>query len=496
MQAGHAQQGMMNQVGGPSHGRGGTEPGKIKEKAVRLTYDRNSKTWIRTPVTVSLAKMPFDQGGTRLVYKMQELDEQGNVIQDCVAKFLDQMRFMQQGIGPITKQMYFDDAMTQIVAQHYAELFSQKNPPKGVRFLDAWVLELVSRPGKPLCNVEPLLKGAYCKHNNNDGATFSARHTPQAFSHFTYEASKHKLLVCDIQGVDDHYTDPQVHTRSGKGFGLGNQGLLGFQKFLASHTCNPLCQMVGLPRLRRGMPVPNAPKAKQPLVPAQSEPSEPRQPMHDFKRTQGGENQRHDNAANIQMGRAQQRQMDRADLRVSQSQDMRVSQSENNPVPVAYNPLPATNLYEVVNSDGGVVGVQYSNNGLVKGHFPTESSYDGPAYAAQHAPQQQWGGHQGYYQGNSSDVYADVYPAAPTAPPYAPPPQQAPVPQAYEWSSEPSPSPRDNFHNWDAHTPSSAKGYSGGQWGQTAKPVHVVTGHQQPQGQAVVLPDGDVGMYC
>jgi hypothetical protein len=41
------------------------------------------------------------------------------------------------------------------------------------------------------------------------------RNTPQAFSHFTYEASSHSLLVCDVQGVGDMYTDPQVHTMDG-----------------------------------------------------------------------------------------------------------------------------------------------------------------------------------------------------------------------------------------------------------------------------------------
>lgn len=35
--------------------------------------------------------------------------------------------------------------------------------------------------------------------------------TPQAFSHFTYCHSGGKLLICDIQGVGDKYTDPQIH---------------------------------------------------------------------------------------------------------------------------------------------------------------------------------------------------------------------------------------------------------------------------------------------
>lgn len=33
---------------------------------------------------------------------------------------------------------------------------------------------------------------------------------PQTFSHWTWEASGHRLCVVDIQGVGDCYTDPQV----------------------------------------------------------------------------------------------------------------------------------------------------------------------------------------------------------------------------------------------------------------------------------------------
>ena len=39
----------------------------------------------------------------------------------------------------------------------------------------------------------------------------------QAFSHFTLEESAHELVVCDIQGVGDLYTDPQIHSSDGGG---------------------------------------------------------------------------------------------------------------------------------------------------------------------------------------------------------------------------------------------------------------------------------------
>jgi elongation factor 2 kinase len=48
--------------------------------------------------------------------------------------------------------------------------------------------------------------------------------TPQAFSHFTYEHSRGRILVCDIQGVGDTWTDPQIHSCNSEGYGKGNLG--------------------------------------------------------------------------------------------------------------------------------------------------------------------------------------------------------------------------------------------------------------------------------
>ncbi|POM78555.1 LOW QUALITY PROTEIN: Protein-kinase-like protein [Phytophthora palmivora] len=82
---------------------------------------------------------------------------------------------------------------------------------------------------------------------SNANTTTISRNTPQAFSHFTYEASNHELLAVDIQGVGDLYTDPQIHTLNGHDFGKGNLGVLGFQKFLSSHRCNSICRYLKLP---------------------------------------------------------------------------------------------------------------------------------------------------------------------------------------------------------------------------------------------------------
>ena len=78
---------------------------------------------------------------------------------------------------------------------------------------------------------------------------------PQAFSHFTYEHSKGKNLVCDLQGVwnqDDGFvlTDPVVHcvSRTGRKHknGATDKGLQGVERFFETHKCNALCKRMGL----------------------------------------------------------------------------------------------------------------------------------------------------------------------------------------------------------------------------------------------------------
>lgn len=146
------------------------------------------------------------------------------------------------------RDIYFRDVEMQAYARSYARLFNKYNPPKKVDFVFAFILELVDRENNPICGVERYIPGEYKKHNNNHGYVSEAeRNTPQAFSHFTYESSKKKILICDIQGVGDLYTDPQMHSvDKSMGFGKGNLGQSGIDQFLRSHRCNPICRYLKL----------------------------------------------------------------------------------------------------------------------------------------------------------------------------------------------------------------------------------------------------------
>mmetsp|Transcript_9489 Transcript_9489/g.21726 ORF Transcript_9489/g.21726 Transcript_9489/m.21726 type:complete len:334 (-) Transcript_9489:41-1042(-) len=215
-------------------------PGK-PERALQHEYDAETDRWTKQVVTVIIDPNPFAEGSLRTAYRVQDIDKDGNR-KNVVAKMAKD--------PSEPRETYFRDVQAQMVAKKWAAEYNKRSPPKLIDFIDCFVVELATRPGRPLMGVEEFVEGVFQKHNSNVGGQGSEeRHTPNAFSHFTWEASGHQLLVCDIQGVGDLYTDPQVHTANGQGFGRGNLGMTGIKAFLLRHPCNVICEYLSLPRL-------------------------------------------------------------------------------------------------------------------------------------------------------------------------------------------------------------------------------------------------------
>ncbi|XP_060696581.1 eukaryotic elongation factor 2 kinase isoform X1 [Hemiscyllium ocellatum] len=214
------------------------------ESATRYRYNAISGKWVEDKVFVKMAKQPFGRGAMRECYRTKKLSnftrhQQWNSASNYVAKYY---------LDSVDREVYFEDVRLQMEAKLWGEEYNRHKPPKQVDIMQMCILEMKDRPGKPLYHLEHYIEGKYIKYNSNSGFVRDEnfRLTPQAFSHFTFERSAHQLIVVDIQGVGDLYTDPQIHTFGGTDFGDGNLGVRGMALFFHSHACNSICKKMGL----------------------------------------------------------------------------------------------------------------------------------------------------------------------------------------------------------------------------------------------------------
>jgi hypothetical protein len=204
------------------------------EAVQKRWYNWPLKKWEKGTITVKIMPEKFAEGGMRTAHFMVLVHSDGREDR-LVAKR------QKDGAG---SEAYDTDVVMQAACQAVADAFNARKPVKPVQFVDCYV---VQRADGSWWGVETYLRGKYRKYNNNYGYVGKdARNTPQAFTHFSYEYTEGKLMIVDVQGVGDHYTDPQVHTMDGKGFGMGNMGVKGMERFMKTHWCNSLCVYLGL----------------------------------------------------------------------------------------------------------------------------------------------------------------------------------------------------------------------------------------------------------
>jgi elongation factor 2 kinase len=211
------------------------------ETVFKYTFDNKTKEWKQNVIVVSIGK-EIGRGAMRIAHHMLDLSAGG----DYVAK--------SSQLPGTSQQDFFQDCLMQAICVSLSDAYNKRTPPKQARFIDAFLIERVSKPGKPLYACESRLKGKWEKWSNNDGWVGpDDQNTPQAFSHFTYWYSQGKMIVVDLQGVcvstpdgNQTYilTDPQIHSHDKVGYGKGNNGQEGFNKFFGTHKCNEIC--VGL----------------------------------------------------------------------------------------------------------------------------------------------------------------------------------------------------------------------------------------------------------
>lgn len=212
-------------------------------RAKRYRYSSIRKSWSEDIVEVRLNPEPFARGAMRECYRMKKLPSNCRQSDWKYAHNYVAKRYIQE----VDRSVLFEDVKLQMDAKLWAEEFNRYNPPKKIDIVQMCVLEMIDLPSEPLFHLEHFIEGDYIKYNSNSGFVSEvARKTPQAFSHFTFERSGHQMIVVDIQGVGDLYTDPQIHTVVGTDYGDGNLGTRGMALFFHSHLCNDICHSLCL----------------------------------------------------------------------------------------------------------------------------------------------------------------------------------------------------------------------------------------------------------
>ncbi|CAJ0583681.1 unnamed protein product, partial [Mesorhabditis spiculigera] len=212
-------------------------------RARRFRYSATRKTWTEDFVEIKMCMDSFARGAMRECFRVKKLSSMGynqgwENAHNYVAK-----RYIQE----VDKQVIFDDVKLQLDCKLWAEEFNRNNPPKKIDIVQINVIQILDLPGEPYYHLEHFIEGEYVKYNSNSGfVSEMQRQTPHSFSHFTFERSGHQLIVVDIQGVGDLYTDPQIHTVVGTDYGDGNLGTRGMALFFHSHQCNEICHMLCL----------------------------------------------------------------------------------------------------------------------------------------------------------------------------------------------------------------------------------------------------------
>ena len=250
------------------------------ERAIRHVYDPlapRGERWRSAGVLVKMGRAPFAAGAMRECFRMRksapllsfqhDWTKQSNYVAKAYKPAMlpredddDEgggenendneaggLRFgvaeWPEDVAPSReKALYVTDVVMQMECKRLGDRFNRREPPHRIDFIFTWLLELVDRPGRPLRCVERFIPGDYVKWNTNSGFVehdhgpqHAARRTPQAFSHFSFEATRRRAMVVDIQGVGDLFTDPQLHTAGGLDYGAGNLGPRGFALFFSTH---------------------------------------------------------------------------------------------------------------------------------------------------------------------------------------------------------------------------------------------------------------------
>ncbi|KAK3947834.1 hypothetical protein QBC32DRAFT_353234 [Pseudoneurospora amorphoporcata] len=225
--------------------------------ALNAMMDRDSNITVSTlELTLRKRKTPFSQGALRVAsYARTEASTNRYVVKTFKDSHHSRLAYLAE------------DMRCQALCKAFALEFNALLDDCHEHSIDFVVTACFKGGGSSACSgegcmsIERYLDGKFVKYNNNAGyvnedlGTNPSHLAAQAFSHFTYERSRGRFLVCDLQGVGEMMTDPAIHTLDPERFKLSgtNLGSEGFLLFFAFHECNLVCHKLGLKSSGEGL---------------------------------------------------------------------------------------------------------------------------------------------------------------------------------------------------------------------------------------------------
>ena len=232
----------------------------VSQVVTRITCTGGPGDWLKDQIRVQIEEKPFSEDGAMRDAHMMQIEGQKGKF---VAKFWkNKCAHYAKDERSCLNEVFVSHGSSEWATKFNEELNNYCPGTKNrVEFAEAFVMKF--EDGSYGFG-ESYLEGEYIKHNSNNGfvnprdgmlggdKTTTDWDTPQAFSHFTLEVSAKEnpacpIIVVDIQGVGNTFTDPQIHDAlHPRAFGKGNLGKNGMVQFLASHHCNGVCKSLGL----------------------------------------------------------------------------------------------------------------------------------------------------------------------------------------------------------------------------------------------------------
>ena len=187
----------------------------------------------------------------------------GNYRKAYLGSYIDGVRKGQRCVVKICKsgrhRNYADDIKISELASAIAQKFNAlPGVKRKVMFVKPEIAVVQTsfclspaRPGERVL-VEPYIDGKYEKFISNNG-TLLFHGTLSCFCHYSFWASKQRLIIVDLQGVRGarqyFLTDPAIHSvedSCGHGYGELDLGCVGIEAFFSTHKCEKNCR--GLPK--------------------------------------------------------------------------------------------------------------------------------------------------------------------------------------------------------------------------------------------------------